>query len=288
MADNNFSALDNDIICVHKKDILTRYPKVTYHNHDGYEIYIFVKGDADYYVEENARALTPGDVILIPPYTFHAVDSRSSECYERIIINIKENYIKQFITPDCDLTDCFHRFPISRLNLLSMTSGEIKRIAALVSELEYALDHNAFGNSLLIPALLTQILVLINKKALMSDDIPSDTNALPDIVKLSIEYINSHFTENMHVSDLEKYVHHQKDYIVRRFKAVTGLSVQEYILAKRLSLAKQYLAAGRSAGEVCYLCGFCNYSNFSRTFKKHLNISPKEYQKNAAKKNPVI
>lgn len=278
MSETIFSVLDKNIMCVRKKDALNRYPKVTYHNHDGYEIYLFINGDTDYYVENNVRTLVSGDVILTAPYTFHAADSRPSKNYDRIIINIKENYIKNFIAPSCNLTDCFYRRPANQLNLVTMTREEMVHLASLASELENALEHDAFGNLLLVPALLTQILVLINRKALVSNDIPSNTNALPDIVKLSIEYINSHFTENMHVSDLENYVHHQKDYIVRCFKSVTGLSVQQYILAKRLSLAKQYLSAGKSPSEVCFLCGFYNYSNFSRTFKKHLGLSPREYQ----------
>lgn len=46
----------------------------------------------------------------------------------------------------------------------------------------------------------------LNRKAFVSNDISSNTNALPDIVKFFIKYMNSHLIENMNVSDLEKYI----------------------------------------------------------------------------------
>ena len=37
------------------------------HMHDNYEIYSFLSGDAEYYVEGSRYPLKSGDIILIPP-----------------------------------------------------------------------------------------------------------------------------------------------------------------------------------------------------------------------------
>lgn len=47
---------------------------------------------------------------------------------------------------------------------------------------------------------------------------------------------------------------------------------------KRAPQAKKLLRMGKPPIDVCFLCGFNNYSNFSRTFSKHLKLSPKQYQ----------
>ena len=56
------------------------------------------------------------------------------------------------------------------------------------------------------------------------------------------------------------------------------MPIQQYIIEKRLTQAKKLLRMGKPPIDVCFLCGFNNYSNFSRTFSKHLKLSPKQYQ----------
>lgn len=51
-----FSYLESDIISQHKKDVLHYNEKILFHTHDGYEIYLFLNGDADF-------LLKPADII---------------------------------------------------------------------------------------------------------------------------------------------------------------------------------------------------------------------------------
>ena len=42
--------------------------------------------------------------------------------------------------------------------------------------------------------------------------------------------------------------------------------------------AKELIAAGTPITEVCYSCGFQNYSTFSRAYKKSFGESPRDYR----------
>jgi AraC-like DNA-binding protein len=53
-----------------------------------------------------------------------------------------------------------------------------------------------------------------------------------------------------------------------------GISVYRYIMIKRLLMARQLLAAGEPAGQVCANCGFSDYTSFYRAFKTEYGISP--------------
>ena len=48
------------------------------HNHDSYEIYMFLEGDAKYIVEGNTYSLEPCDMIIIRKHEMHRVFHNSS------------------------------------------------------------------------------------------------------------------------------------------------------------------------------------------------------------------
>lgn len=101
---------------------------------------------------------------------------------------------------------------------------------------------------------------------------------MPRLVSGTIAYIEQHLTEEITLDILAEHFHHNGTYMSRCFKNITGISLHQYIIRKRISLAKKYLNEGCSPIDACYLSGFNDYSNFSRTFTKHVGESPKKFQ----------
>lgn len=64
-----------------------------------------------------------------------------------------------------------------------------------------------------------------------------------------------------------------------KFKSATGKTINEYIRDLRLSKAKEMLRSGKyKIAEVGYEVGFNNPQYFSKTFTKHIGVSPREFQ----------
>ncbi|MBQ7094992.1 MAG: helix-turn-helix domain-containing protein [Clostridia bacterium] len=63
----------------------------------------------------------------------------------------------------------------------------------------------------------------------------------------------------------------------RLFANLIGIGVHEYLIDRRIDLAKQFLRAGKSVTETAALCGFSNQAYFSAAFKKATGHSPKEH-----------
>ena len=94
----------------------------------------------------------------------------------------------------------------------------------------------------------------------------------------AILYIQEHFADDVNRTVLARLTGMDERRLCDNFKSVTGLTTNQYVINFRMNAAKNLLLQGLPAAEVCWRVGFDNYSNFSRTFKNHVGISPKQYE----------
>lgn len=268
---------DHDFTCSCKN---TPIPMASVlHSHGGYEIYLFLSGEIRIIFENDNRIMKRGDLLLIPPYVFHFAVPVGSSTYSRVVINIKESYMQKKGPAYAHFADCFYQSDSSRLNLLHLNETQIARYCDYARSLDQTLREpsSAYGRDFLAEVLLTAILVFIGRIADSSSRLESRQTPPPTITA-TFRYIDDHLSESLLLEDIAKQVHLNPVYLTRIFKSYTGMPIQQYIIEKRLTQAKKLLRMGKPSIDVCFLCGFNNYSNFSRTFSKHLKLSPKQYQ----------
>lgn len=92
-------------------------------------------------------------------------------------------------------------------------------------------------------------------------------------------YINEHISETLSICNIAEHFFLSTSYLSVIFKKETGMTINKYITSQRIMLAKVRLSEGHSVTETCELCGFKDYSNFLKVFKKTVGISPKIYAK---------
>lgn len=269
--------LDTEIICEYKNAESPISESLIFHNHDGYETYLFLGGDVNYYTESDGKKLERGDLILTSPYAFHGSVMIRPDQYDRIVINIRESVFRSLCSQKTNLSECFLRTSSSRLNLLCLDEEDIRSFAETALSLQTELQRRSWGNDVMIRALLQQCLVLINRKV-VSNRPPEYSGIMPDFLAETFSYIDKHLSEEITLRQLANHVHHNETYLSRCFKNVSGTSPYQYILAKRIALAQQLLREGYSPNDACDLSGFHNYSNFSRFFSKQTGYSPRQYQ----------
>ncbi len=56
---------------------------------------------------------------------------------------------------------------------------------------------------------------------------------MPKLVMRTFQYIDDHLTEEINLSTLEKELHYNGTYISRYFKKITGITLQQYIIAQK-------------------------------------------------------
>ena len=78
------------------------------HYHDFYEVFFFIDGDVDYWIDGSLYHLVPGDILLVHPTELHKpVPTAEIDRYERIVLWIDKNYISEI--NNGVLENCFNK-----------------------------------------------------------------------------------------------------------------------------------------------------------------------------------
>ena len=91
-----------------------------------------------------------------------------------------------------------------------------------------------------------------------------------------MQYISEHLTEELRIDEIANRFFMSRYHMMRTFKAETGYTIGNYITEKRLLYAKELLMREIPITQICFDCGFQDYSTFSRAYKKVFHESPRE------------
>ena len=94
------------------------------------------------------------------------------------------------------------------------------------------------------------------------------------------DYLDQHYTEKISLDELADTFYINKFYLTRVFKEQFGITINNYLLQKRITHAKQLLRfTDKTVEDIGYECGMGAVHYFSRMFKKMEGMSPSEYKK---------
>ena len=123
----------------------------------------------------------------------------------------------------------------------------------------------------------TQILRIYQLNILMEKD-KAEAKSYSHIIK---DYIDKNYHQAINLDTLSEASFISKSYISHQFKKDMGMSPIDYLIKKRLEIARYLLTNTKYAvAEVAKQIGYDNPLYFSSLFKKNVGISPTEYRKN--------
>ena len=260
-----------------KKDI-----KFEYHHHDFSKIVILIDGDLTYYIEGKAYILKPWDILFVNKNEIHKPVVNPNKYYERIVIWLNPDFMAKYAQGNNNLLKCFEVAIKNNYNLLRLNMKSIDIIKNLIQDIQNCNNSNEFGSEILKESLFVQLMVLMNRLFLNSDtnrdieDIQYDKT-----IEGVLNYINSNLENDLSIDTIASEFFISKYYLMRKFKNQIGSSIHNYVVQKRLILARSLISDGLSMSSVCSRCGFNDYSSFVRAFKKVYGVSPSNY-------NPTI
>ena len=105
------------------------------------------------------------------------------------------------------------------------------------------------------------------------------TEVSNSVIQNVLAYINNNYNQTIRISELAKRFGISESYLSHEFSRFTRRSIYEYILYRRIMLARQMMLKDTSLNTIAYQCGFNDYSNFLRSFTKMVGVSPSQYRK---------
>lgn len=98
-------------------------------------------------------------------------------------------------------------------------------------------------------------------------------------IKKAVRYISRNYALSISLEDVSRYVNLSPSYFSGLFKQCTGFSFKEYLNLVRIEESKRLLAnTDYSIVDIAVATGFQDQSYFSKVFKRHVGVTPKQYR----------
>lgn len=242
-----------------------RYTGVHYHN--CHELYYLADGTTKYFIGDRIFQINSGTFVFIPKGMYHKTDSEACMDNERILLSFNDDVLdeksKEIINA---LGELFVIYPPK--NKLDIFENIFKRI-----EEEYAAVDELSPH--LTGIYICELLTLLFRYRLASP--PKSSSADTAIYSVS-KYISENYSQNLGLCELSRRFAISESHLSRRFKAVSGIGINEYITFVRIMNAERLLKTQKiSITELAQKCGFNDSNYFSTVFKKIKGITPLKY-----------
>ncbi len=97
-------------------------------------------------------------------------------------------------------------------------------------------------------------------------------------VHTTLMMVQAQYQERLNINDIAEQLDVSKSYLSKKFKEETGMTFVEFLNRYRINQAIQLLEQGDlRILEVATKVGFSQYKNFSKVFRKYLNMTPTEF-----------
>jgi YesN/AraC family two-component response regulator len=270
----DYQNINEYITCSHLR---MKTHNIKFHLHEGFEIYFLISGDVNYFVEKKIYPLEYGDLMITNSREIHKPAFQTDKMYERIVLEFNPMIIQAVNSAKFDLLGCFVNRPAGEQNKIKMNTGQTHHVLELFNKIEQINNSSHEGSEILKLNFLVELLVYINR---MFKEIPqnNENTHIPEKLIPVLDHIEFNLESDLSLEALESKFYINRFYLSKLFKKSIGSSIHNYIFFKRISKAKTLLTDGYSVTDTCIKCGFNDYSNFLKMFKRTVGVSPGKYK----------
>lgn len=245
------------------------------HIHDCYELYYSISGGKQFLIDNCFYSIAPGDLFLINQYESHKLTQIDDMIHDRIVLSVHPDFVRHLSSEETDLDECFKNRTLAGCHKLSLDKEQQTRFLYYINKITSA---EGYAHDIIERLAFTELLVMINRLFRASTtEISTHAYKYNHQVNDILSYINTNISQPLSTTELAETFYMSESYICRIFKAATGTTINKYITARRISIAKSLLNTGMSVSEAYERSGFTDYSNFFKAFTRAVGCSPKKY-----------
>lgn len=257
------------------------WPLPSLHCHDFYELYIHYSGAKFYCIDSNVYPIEPYQLLVVPPFCMHGLIGDSvPRDYERAFLYITPSTLRECGGSTIDLEAFFNRYMKGGHHHFTLSQEDALSCKALLRGLQENLRTPSALGQFTNHTRLLQLLQII-ASTMQSARETVEPVVINGAMHEILSFINEHFTEPLKLDALARQFGVSTSFLSHEFVKYTGRSVYDYVLYRRVLLAKAMISSNESLSVVAYRCGFNDYSSFLRVFRKMAGMSPSAYRKSS-------
>jgi len=256
--------------------------QLIYHTHLSYEIYYFHAGKVNYLINDRIYKLESGDMILMHGMTLHKAHLEQNDRYERTIIHFDPFYFTQNLQPSYvpDLLVPFNKLKNIRISFNEPIRNEIESILHKLVLLQKSAEPFATQRSHMVLLELMLLIYTQCEQPLQEIKQTQHISTKEIHVQNIISYIEEHYTQDVSLQHIQQALHLNKFYLSKSFKEITGNTIFQYMLERRIYAAKVLLInSSNNITSISYEVGFKHPAHFSRSFKLVTGVTAEQYRK---------
>ena len=222
------------------------------------EIIYVVNGKVSYTIENKKFTASPGDLIIIKPYSYHYFSAEKNTDYEKLGMLFSPSDV----TIDSLTQESFL--------LLRCDSGHIHEIFNKIDFYFHNCPQEKFEELLL--SLGKE--VVLNVELFHRQNLITTHHPIHPMIERAIAHINAHlFTLNT-VKELALALGVSEGYLKVLFSEQLKIPPKKYLTEKKMLMAKSMIEAGTPPTQTAFQCGYTNYVTFYRLYTKYFGNTP--------------
>lgn len=265
------------LIEVHRCETEHVKKKISPHFHSGYEIVYIEKGHAEFTIGSNSHVYPQNHLIFINDLQRHHMIPTELPYHRTFLILDREAFDHMISEPQ--LRSLFRSNPNKFGFGITLSMNDHLYVQKIMNScLEEYLGKEVYWEKKVLSN-LTDLFIYLYRHYKEFFPIQNDNQKALTATRLQ-DYLDSHYLDNLNLHELSRIFHLDKYYLAHTFHDVTGYTIKQYIILKRLSYAKDQLVhSNASITTVAFNAGFNSSSNFIRSFKKHEGVTPLQFRK---------
>lgn len=243
------------------------------HSHPFFHLIYVTSGNALVSCNDAWEEVKTGDLIMISPYQTHMIYTNNGVTSIDLKFSCSDNLgnLKSILT--------------EQTYWLWRDIGSISSI--IVGIMDEARMEQEYTVEIISAQIYTLLMHMVREKnsvvrlpSIPSPSLADAKNNAP--IQQALSYIDTHLMESFSVADLARHLGYSTSYFSTIFKKELHIPPQQYILLKKIDLAKKLIRQNqKSISAISDMLHFCSVQAFTNTFKKYCGMSPKQYFKKA-------
>ena len=248
-----------------------------WHYHPEIELVYINNGKGKRQVGLHLSNYDEGDLVMIGTNVPH---TGFTEYFDKerkeVVVQFKPDFLGNSLEKVLEFKNIKRLFEISKRGLVF--SGNTKKtIGISMLGLQY---ETPLQKVLTLIKILNDLSISKDVTILNSENFNSESIQENERIKKVFNYIKLNYKEEVSLNEVSELVFMTPPSFCRYFKSKTNKTFTTFLNEYRINNALKLLAQSElDIKNICFQCGYNNFSHFNRLFKKQISMTPSEFRK---------